>query len=64
MIVAPTTAVGAVDVSFVSNPWARIILTRDTFKVQIFIFLMNRIDFDSIWWKHAWYEFGAYRTTT
>ena len=26
---------------------------------------MNRIEFDSIWWKHSWYEFGAsYRETT
>ena len=22
---------------------------------------MNRIEFDLIWWKDTWYEFGAYR---
>ena len=40
MIVAPTTTttVGPVDVSFVANPWARIILTKDTFESKIFIF--------------------------
>ena len=31
LIVAPT-AVGPVYVPFVSNPWARIILTKDTFE--------------------------------
>ena len=40
MIVAPTinTTVGPVHVSLVSNPWARIILTKDTFESKTFIF--------------------------
>ena len=25
---------------------------------------MNRIEFDSIWWKDTWYEFGSYPETT
>ena len=32
MIVAATAAVGPVHVSFVSNPWAHVILTKDTFE--------------------------------
>ena len=59
MTVAPI--VGPVHVSFVSNPWARVILTKDTFEKKKII---NRIEFGSIWWKHTWYEFGAYRETT
>ena len=59
MIVAPT-AVGPVHVSFVSNPWACIILTKDTFESKIFVFFQV----DSIWWNHTWYELGAYRETT
>ena len=38
MIVAPTITVGPVDVSVVSTPWARIVLTKDTFESKIFIF--------------------------
>ena len=38
MILAPTTTVGPVDVSFASDAWARIILTEDTFEQKIFIF--------------------------
>ena len=51
MIVA-TAAAGLVHVSFVSNPWARIISTKDTFESKTFIFT-NRIEFESIWWKHT-----------
>ena len=53
IIVAPTIHVGHVHVSFVSNPWPRITLTEDTYsESKIFIFV-NRIEFDSIWWKHT-----------
>ena len=39
MIVAPTSAVvDSVHVSFVSNPWERVILTKNTFESKIFIF--------------------------
>ena len=65
MIVAPTTtAVGPAYVSFVSNPWARIILASRTLLNNKCSFFTNRIEFDSMWWKHTWYEFGTYRENT
>ena len=47
LIVEPTTtAVGPVHVSFVSNPWARISLTKGTIESKIYIFF-NQIEFNS-----------------
>ena len=42
------TTVSPVHISFVSNPWARIVLTEDTFESKILIFLwieLNSIRF-------------------
>ena len=33
------------------------ILTMDTFEIENVIFFMNRIEFDSIWWKNTFFNY-------